>query len=84
MTQDVEELLSFIQQSPSPAHTVAAAEELLRAAGFAELSPAEDWQLAAGGRYFVSVYGTTLLAFTVGEAGPLRMAAAHTDFPCFR
>lgn len=84
MTQDVEELLSFIQQSSSPAHTVAAAEEVLRAAGFAELSPAEDWQLAAGGRYFVSVYGTTLLAFTVGEAGPLRMAAAHTDFPCFR
>ncbi len=84
MTQDVEELLSFIQQSPSPAHTVAAAEKLLRAAGFAELSPAEDWQLAAGGRYFVSVYGTTLLAFTIGEAGPLRMAAAHTDFPCFR
>ncbi|MCI6158203.1 MAG: M18 family aminopeptidase [Selenomonadaceae bacterium] len=84
MTHEIEALLSFIQQSPSPAHTVAAASARLRGAGFAELSLAEDWQLAAGGRYFVSVYGTTLLAFTVGDAGPLRMAAAHTDFPCFR
>ena len=84
MTHEIEALLSFIQQSPSPAHTVAAAAARLRGAGFAELSLAEDWQLAAGGRYFVSVYGSTLLAFTVGDAGPLRMAAAHTDFPCFR
>ena len=84
MTHEIEALLSFIQQSPSPAHTVAAAAARLCGAGFAELSLAEDWQLAAGGRYFVSVYGTTLLAFTVGDAGPLRMAAAHTDFPCFR
>lgn len=84
MTHEIEALLSFIQQSLSPAHTVAAAAARLRGAGFAELSLAEDWQLAAGGRYFVSVYGTTLLAFTVGDAGPLRMAAAHTDFPCFR
>lgn len=84
MTHEIEALLSFIQQSPSPAHTVAAASARLRSAGFAELSLAEDWQLATGGRYFVSVYGTTLLAFTVGDAGPLRMAAAHTDFPCFR
>ena len=84
MTHEIEALLSFIHQSPSPAHTVVAAAARLRGAGFAELSLAEDWQLAAGGRYFVSVYGTTLLAFTVGDAGPLRMAAAHTDFPCFR
>ena len=84
MTHEIEALLSFIHQSPSPAHTVVAAAARLRGAGFAELSLAEDWQLAAGGRYFVSVYGTPLLAFTVGDAGPLRMAAAHTDFPCFR
>ena len=84
MTHEIEALLSFLPQSPSPAHPVAAASARLRGAGAAEPSLAEDWQLAAGGRYFVSVYGTTLLAFTVGDAGPLRMAAAHTDFPCFR
>ena len=50
MTHEIEALLSFIQQSPSPAHTVAAAAARLRGAGFAELSLAEDWQLAAGGQ----------------------------------
>ena len=39
MTHEIEALLSFIQQSPSPAHTVVAAAARLRGAGFAELSP---------------------------------------------
>lgn len=84
MTVETEELLSFIERAVSPVHTVLAAEAFLREAGFAELSLAEPWELVEGGRYYVKVYGTTLLAFTVGEDGPLRMAAAHTDFPCLR
>ena len=84
MTAETEALLSFIDRAVSPVHTVLAAEGFLRAAGFAELPWAAPWTLAAGGRYFVNVYGTTLLAFTVGEDGPLRLAAAHTDFPCLR
>ena len=84
MTYETKELLDFIAAAPSPCHTVAASAEKLQAAGFEELSLGGDWALSRGGRYFVRVYGTTLLAFTVGAAGPLRMAAAHTDFPCFR
>ncbi len=84
MTYETRELLDFIASAPSPCHTVAASAEKLRAAGFEELELGGAWQLSRGGRYFVRVYGTTLLAFTVGAAGPLRMAAAHTDFPCFR
>ena len=79
------ELLTYIQESPSPYHTVAASAERLKAAGFMELGLAEEWNLKPGGRYFVPIYGSTLLAFSIGQAdGPLRMAAAHTDFPCFR
>ena len=77
-----EELLGFIQCSTSPFHVVEeSAKRLLRA---------DSWRLAAGGRYFLRVYGSTLLAFVVGEkplkshGTPLLMAAAHTDFPCFR
>ena len=84
MTYETKELLDFIASAPSPCHTVAASAEKLRRAGFEELELGGAWQLSRGGRYFVRVYGTTLLAFTVGAAGPLRMAAAHTDFPCFR
>ena len=84
MTYETKELLDFIASAPSPCHTVAASAEKLRRAGFEELELGGAWQLSRGGRYFIRVYGTTLLAFTVGAAGPLRMAAAHTDFPCFR
>ena len=85
MQKDIKELLQFIQSSPSPFHTVETAGKMLEDAGFTELDMASVWSLAPGGRYFVRVYGSTLLAFAVGEKeGPLRLAAAHTDFPCFR
>ncbi|MFC2287990.1 MAG: M18 family aminopeptidase, partial [Selenomonas sp.] len=85
-----EELLDFIQCSTSPFHVVEESAKRLLRAGFQELKPADSWRLAAGGRYFLRVYGSTLLAFVVGEkplkshGTPLLMAAAHTDFPCFR
>ena len=84
------ELLDFIQCSTSPFHVVEESAKRLLHAGFQELKPADSWRLAAGGRYFLRVYGSTLLAFVVGEkplkshGTPLLMAAAHTDFPCFR
>ena len=85
-----EELLDFIQCSTSPFHVVEESAKRLLHAGFQELKPANSWRLIAGGRYFLRVYGSTLLAFVVGEkplkshGTPLLMAAAHTDFPCFR
>lgn len=84
------ELLDFIQCSTSPFHVVEESAKRLLHAGFQELKPADSWRLAAGGRYVLRVYGSTLLAFVVGEkplkshGTPLLMAAAHTDFPCFR
>ncbi len=84
------ELLDFIQCSTSPFHVVEESAKRLLRAGFQELKPADSWHLAAGGRYFLRVYGSTLLAFVIGEkplkshGTPLLMAAAHTDFPCFR
>lgn len=85
MKQTIRNLLDFIADSTSPFHTVQSSEELLKDAGFTALSWSDDWHLSRGGRYYVSVYGSTLLAFAVGgQDGPLRMAAAHTDFPCLR
>ena len=84
------ELLDFIHSSASPFHVVAESAKRLCRAGFRELRLDDSWHLAAGGRYFLSVYGSALFAFAVGkeapgESGaPLRMAAAHTDFPGFR
>ena len=85
LDRNSEELLGFINEAASPYHTVEAVVKRLDKAGFSRLALAEPWQLANGGRYYVPVYGSTVMAFTVGrQAGGLRLAAAHTDFPCFR
>lgn len=85
MEKELQELLQFIKDAPSPFHTVETAGKMLQNAGFVQLDMTTKWELAPGGRYFVTVYDSSLLAFALGEKpGPLRLAAAHTDFPCFR
>lgn len=81
-----EDLLKFIDFSVSPFHAVKASEDILKEAGFSELLTTKEWQLKPGGKYFTQVYGSTLIAFTIGEnpRNRLRIAAAHTDFPCLR
>lgn len=78
-------LINLLESCVSPFHTVLAAKEGLVQAGFEQLSPQGQWKLMPGGAYFVS-YESTLIAFVMGQrfAGTkkLRMAAAHTDFPC--
>lgn len=65
-------------------------EERLESAGFCRIDYEEEWKLEKGGRYYVDHHNTTLFAFTVGEgwketkAPQIRIAAAHTDFPCLR
>jgi aspartyl aminopeptidase len=55
---------------------------------FKKIKYEEEWKLEKGGKYVLNHYGTTLFAFTVGEnfgsGDMLRLAAAHTDYPCMR
>lgn len=83
-----QDLLDFIDASPSPWHAVASCCARLQAAGFTPLEEDQRWQLVAGGRYFVSRGGASLIAFIVGgdpltETG-LRLVGAHTDSPGLR
>lgn len=79
-----------IKRSVSPYHTVENVENLYRNQGFTELKPGAPFQLRPGGKYFVSIYGSTLAAFVIrtpddGRKGPnLRIACSHTDFPTFK
>ena len=56
--------------------------------GFVDLNYEEAWSLTSGGRYMVNHHGSTLFAFSIGKnwkaTDMLRMAAAHTDYPCLR
>ena len=80
------QLCDFLKHSPTPFHAVSTMSEMLVKAGFSALSETDEWALQAGGRYFVTRNGSSIIAFTVGtesiaETG-IRMAGAHTDSPC--
>ena len=80
-----EDLLRFLDASPTPFHAVETMAMALRAAGFESLDERDEWQLKPGGRYFVVRNGSSLVAFSCGESNLLqrgwRMVGAHTDSP---
>jgi len=85
---NIQDLLDFIDASPSPWHAVATSSEKLSKAGFKALNESEAWQLENGGRYFVTRGGSSIIAFTIGQ-NPLptsgfNMVGAHTDSPGLR
>ena len=81
-----QELLNFIHRAVSPFHSVEAGVQLLEQSGFWELLPEDTWKLRRPGKYFVRVYGSSLMAFVIGRnpRAELHIASAHTDFPCLR
>lgn len=91
MTQERElanSLIDFIHSSPSPFHVVSNIRTLLAAKGFRELQLTERWNIAEGGRYFITSNDSALIAFVVGsrrvEEEGFRLVAAHTDTSSFR
>ncbi|MEF9967954.1 MAG: M18 family aminopeptidase, partial [Longicatena sp.] len=47
-----QELLTFIQKSPSCFHAVQEMKELLKEAGYTQVKECETWSLKKGGKYF--------------------------------
>ena len=80
------DLLTFIDQSPSPFHAVDTLAKTLSAAGYTRLSESSPWQLAPGGKYFVTRNGSSLLAFRIPRADftGFLFSASHSDAPTFR
>ncbi len=81
-------LLEFIDRAPSPYHAIAAAEAILRDAGFAPVAEGDRWRLDPGATYFAARGGKTLLAWRVGAKPPaevgFRIVAAHSDSPVLK
>lgn len=82
----VKGLLEFIRKSPTAFHAVATAAEQLEQAGFHCLHEGENWNLRAGGKYYLTRNQSTILAFTLpaGDAKQLLLSASHTDSPMFK
>jgi aspartyl aminopeptidase len=86
--REAQDLVSYIDRSPSPFHAVREAAERLREAGFRELDEREPWELRPGDCFYVVRDGGTLAAFELGTDAPedtgFRLIGAHTDSPGLR
>ena len=84
----LDQLLSFLNRTPTPFHVVRELAAQLTDAGFRELKETDDWGGLGPGRYLVCRDQATLAAFTLTGDSPaktgLRMAGAHTDSPCLK
>ena len=86
---ETEILFDLLEKGISPAHAVSACEKRLTDAGFEVVDYGTAWNLKAGGKYVINHHETTLFAFTLPQnwsdrEPAIRIAAAHTDFPCLR
>ncbi|MDI1309071.1 MAG: M18 family aminopeptidase [Methylotenera sp.] len=83
-----QDLLNFIDASPSPWHAVDSVAKLLNENGFKPLIENQPWQFKQNGRYYVVRDGASIIAFVIGnqalaETG-FRIVGAHTDSPGLR
>jgi len=86
--QPIQDLLDFIDASPSPWHAVRSIEDRLSALQFIRLDEKLPWSLQPGGRYFVIRDDSSIIVFVQGQK-PLvetgfRLIGAHTDSPGLR
>lgn len=81
-----QQLLEFIENSPTCFHAVQAMTDILSAEGFTELKENQKWHIENGGRYFVTRNGSSLIAFTVPvqEMKGMHIIASHSDSPSFK
>ncbi|KZF25039.1 aspartyl aminopeptidase [Xylona heveae TC161] len=84
------DFLSFVNASPTPFHAVHSAKERLAEAGFKQIKERDSWAhtLHAGGKYYLTRNGTSIVAFAIGKkwkpGNPIAMIGAHTDSPALR
>ena len=82
-----EQMITFIEKSPTAFHAVKTIEEELVNNGFKELKEKDTWNLVCGGKYYLTRNQSGILAFVVPEtvdALSFRMVASHSDSPSFK
>lgn len=80
------DMMHFIEKSPSCFHAVENLRGMLKEAGFEELAESESWKIQAGGKYFTTRNGSSIIAFCIpaGASKGFMIAASHSDSPCFK
>lgn len=85
MSDQLQALRAFLDSAHSFYHSTANLAAQLDEAGYTRLSESADWDLKAGGKYYINRGGSSILAFRV-PASPVgyMMSATHIDHPTFR
>lgn len=88
MYKDIsQELLSFIQKSPSCFHAIDEMKNLLEEAGYMKLRECEKWKLERGGKYFTIRNNSSIIAFQIGKELDdyhFQITSSHSDSPTFK
>lgn len=82
-----QELLTFIQNSPSMFHSISSIQKYLDEADFIYLPEEEKWNIEKGKNYYTIRNHSSIIAFKVGEElndYHFQMCAAHADSPTFK
>ena len=81
-----QKMMDFIQKSPSCFHAINNIKETLVQKGFKELKESQVWKLDAGGKYFVTRNGSSIISFALPSATfqSFLICASHSDSPTFK
>lgn len=85
LTQD---LITFIDQSPTMFHAVQGCTQALEEQHFKYLTPDSPWEIKVGGKYYTTMNDSCVIAFEVNsenvEKHGFRIIGTHSDAPGFR
>ena len=86
MDNRIRVLMDFLDASRSVYHATAYLADTLTQAGYTRLEEKDQWELAPGGKYFLTRGGTAVIAFRIPGVRPagFLMSASHSDRPAFK
>jgi len=86
MQKEAEQLLQFIEQSPSTYHVIENIKKHLEAVGMEELDEKKSWKIESGKGYYVIRNGSSLIGFRMPAKTPkgFHLIASHSDSPTFK
>ncbi len=78
-------LIDMLKNGKTQFHVVQECIQTFNDNGFKMLNISDNWGQLAPGKYMVKPFPSMLVAWVIGEnAKSLRVAMAHTDFPCLK
>lgn len=86
--QAAQDLIQFINESPTNYHAIQNIKRELTEHGFKQLFSGEAWHIERGEKYFVTKNHSSLFAFVPGKGdvaeNGFKLICAHSDSPTFR